>query len=419
MSNVNHEKLNELGIFELRNLARSLGVKSPTTLRRNELISEIEMVFSGKKPRYVRTTRQGRPPKTLSNSTELMNNIIIPIEYDREQHNFINQKFILNDSGVENIGIQKESTLFKSIIKLSPDETYGFAFRKGFNEIKNNLILINQNQIEQYKLKDGDEISGTYILTTMGSYVVSEILSLNGMAFNENIVRNDFEQMCATTPNKHMKLSIYKNDEQIFADIDSFSTLCKGQRVLMICNNENNLNVEILSRLSSSKQANILVLMIDECPEYYFELLSKYNLEILSNNYNISNENFDLKLSCKLQNIIRNIENGDDYIIFVNDIIKFYSYLVNANILLNQTHEQAKINAENYLKKLILLGKNCAKSSLTIICATDETTINSSPEYSNSVFKNLFNNIIVYKNVKKEYFISKELCTIKNKKNAN
>lgn len=414
MSSMDNEKLNSLGIFELRNLARSLGVKSPTTLKRSELISEIELVFSGKKPKYVRATRQGRPPKVMSNPSDLMN-IITPVEYDKEQHEFINQKFVLNDCEVDNIAVQKEGTFFKSIIKLAVDSAYGFAFKNGFNETKENLILINKTQIGQYKLKDGDEITGYYILTTIGSFVVSEILSLNGVAFSDKITRNSFEQMCATAPNKKLKLSIYKNDDEIYSDIDNFATLCKGQRALLICNNENNLNNEILSRLSSLKQANILVLMIDESPEDYFELLSKYNLEVLSNNYNVTNENFDLKLNCKIQNIIRNVENGQDYIIFINDIIKFYLYLVKSNILLNQTREQAEINAENYIKRIILLGKNCSNVSLTVFCATDEATINAS-NYSNIVFKNLFNNIVVYQNSKKQYSLNKERSVRKIKK---
>lgn len=412
MNTMNHEKLKELGIFELRNFARSLGVKSPTTLKRDELINEIEMVFSGKKPRYVRTTKQGRPPKTLTNSSELMN-IITPVEYDKEQHDFVNQNFVLNDSEVDNIGIQKVGTFFKSIIKLAVDSTYGYAFKNGFNETKDNLILINKTQIEQYKLKDGDEITGYYILTTIGSYILSEILSLNTVAFSDKIVRNNFEQMCATMPNKKLKLSIYKDDVEIYSDIDSATPLLKGQRALFICNSGNSLNNEVLSRLSSLQQANILVLMIDECPEDYFELLSKYDLEVLSNNYNSNNENFDLKLSCKIQNIVRNVENGHDYIIFINNIVKFYLYLVKSYILLNQTREQAEINAENYLKRIILLGKNCSNSSLTIICGADETSINTSETYSNYVFKNLFNNTIVYKNTKKETGLIKERCSIK------
>lgn len=413
MNNINHEKIKELGIFELRNLARSLGVKSPTVLKRDELLQEIKLVLSGQKPKYVRTTKQGRPPKSLSNSNELMS-IIAPVEYDKENHEFVNQVFTFNDSGNE-IENEDVGTSFKSIIKLSADSSYGFAFKNGFNETKDNIILLNKAQIEKYNLKDGDEICGNYILSNSNALIVCKIISLNGMVINQNLVRNNFDQMCATTSNKKLNLSIYKNDTEIYKEIDEFAPLAKGQRTLLVSDTENNLNNEILTRLSSSKKANILVLMIDECPEDYFELLSKNDLEILSNNYNSNNENFSLKMDCKIQNLIRQVENCNDHILFINDIVKLYLYLIKTNILLNQTKEQAEINAENYLKNLILLGKNCKETSLTVICSINETTINSFPETSKYVFKNLFNNIIVYKKVKKGYYLIKERCSTKNK----
>lgn len=412
MNNINENKIKELGIFELRNLARGLGVKSPTSLKRDDLLQEIQLVLSGQKPKYVRATKQGRPPKVLSNSEELMS-IITPVEYDKGNYEFVNQVFSFNDSEME---LEDEvGTYFKSIIKLSADSSYGFAFKNGFVETKENVILINRSQIEKYKLKDGDEICGYFIKSNSGTFIVCKIVSLNAKAINENLERKSFEQMCATIPNKKLNLSVYKHDTEIYKEIDDFAPLAKGQRALFVTETDENLNNEILTRLSSSHTANILVLMIDECPEDYFELLSKNDLEILSNNYNSNNENFNLKLECKIQNLIRKVEDGNDYILFINDIAKLYLYLVKSNILLKQTKEQAEINAENYLKDLILLGKNCKDANLTVISSIDKATIGTFSEASRYVFKNLFNNIVVYKKVKKEFLLNKELCVTKNK----
>ena len=63
-------ELNELRIHELRDLARKMGVNSPTTLKKDEIIKEILGILSGEKEPASKTTKQGRPPrnqdKTLS-----------------------------------------------------------------------------------------------------------------------------------------------------------------------------------------------------------------------------------------------------------------------------------------------------------------------------------------------------------------
>ena len=42
--------LNSLGIYDLRKIGTKIGVKSPTTLKKQQLIKEILCVQSGKKP---------------------------------------------------------------------------------------------------------------------------------------------------------------------------------------------------------------------------------------------------------------------------------------------------------------------------------------------------------------------------------
>lgn len=58
-------------IHVLRNIARGKGVKSPTTKRKSELISEIELIEMGLQKPYVTSNKQGRPAK-YENLTYLM-----------------------------------------------------------------------------------------------------------------------------------------------------------------------------------------------------------------------------------------------------------------------------------------------------------------------------------------------------------
>ena len=55
--------LEDLGIYQLRELAREIGVHLPTTMRKGDLIQKIREIASGEAQPFVATTKKGRPPK--------------------------------------------------------------------------------------------------------------------------------------------------------------------------------------------------------------------------------------------------------------------------------------------------------------------------------------------------------------------
>ena len=56
-------QLYEMDIHALRNIAREVGVKAPTTLKKKELIDEILQMESGNQQPCI-PTKKGRPPKS-------------------------------------------------------------------------------------------------------------------------------------------------------------------------------------------------------------------------------------------------------------------------------------------------------------------------------------------------------------------
>lgn len=55
----------KLCIYELRELARKVGVKAPTSLKRAELIKRINDICSGKEKPFSEIRVKGRPAKTF------------------------------------------------------------------------------------------------------------------------------------------------------------------------------------------------------------------------------------------------------------------------------------------------------------------------------------------------------------------
>jgi len=414
MEKINVEKLNELGIFEIRNLAREVGVYSPTTLKKQELIEKILRIMEGQDEPYIKKTKQGRPPKNLTSINNLVDVIVPSKIFENKKTITANKTFFcdLNESLNVNV-IGTNETNFKSLVKVYNNGEYALAFLNEYKEDIEKVVFITNLQLEFYKLKTGDEITGKYTFVTQDKpFILKEIYSINGNNFTESFKRNDdFAFLPALPPCQKLKLSIYKINEEIYNNLDLIAPLAKGQRVLLHSYSFNNsLNYQILNRLTTSvNDLKGLAILIDEMPENYYALKNNNRMETLSNNY-CQNSNFRLELDIKLERLKRQVENGEEVVLFINDLDKLNGYLINLYILENNNKDNAKIFAEEYIKNLILLGKySINNGSLTVVCGL----LNS----QNNNFLNLFNNIVCYKKVGFEFKLDINNCSTYNIEN--
>ena len=68
----------QLGVYELRGLARELGIPSPTTKKRDELVSLISDYFKNGAPAETKIQKRGRPYKKLTSLEEIINSVKVP-----------------------------------------------------------------------------------------------------------------------------------------------------------------------------------------------------------------------------------------------------------------------------------------------------------------------------------------------------
>ncbi len=397
MENINEEKLQELGIFEIRNIARDVGVYSPTLFKKQELIDKIMRVITGKDEPYVKKTKQGRPPKNISNLNNLVD-VIMPTKLfeDKKESDYS----YFNDIN-ENINVAScdgKEKIFKGYVKVYVDD-FALVFYENFKEDKN-VVFVTSQQIKQYKLKSGDIITGKAIFVDDSKpFILKEVYSINEMQFNSSFERNeDFENKFAIYATKKLKINVYKGEDEIFNLIDSKSPFAKGQRVLL--KNANNFSFEILHKLTTgNNNLKGLAILIDESPENYFEVNSNSKLSVISNNFGNRVNNLALEIEVKLDNLLRQVELGEDVILFINSLEKYINYFVNENILNKLTKEEAIAKTKKNLNDIILLGKNTNNGSLTVVV---------NAENSNE-FDSLFNNILVFDKLKYKVILNEEL----------
>ena len=392
MENINYESLEKLGIFEVRNIAREVGIYSPTTLKKQELVEKIIDVISGKEKPYLKTTKQGRPPKNITTLNDLMGVIIPPQLLDNKKEFTTKNSFNDFNETIDCNTLGTNESCFQSFIKVYDD--YALAFYKNIREDKDNVVFINRNQVSYYNLRSGDKISGKSVFISNDKpLILKELYSINDVSFTSDSVRNcEFNQLPAIISNQKLPLSIYKNDEEMFKEIDLFNPLAKGQRILLSSDFNNDFVFNVISRLTTANN-NLkgLAVLIDEIPENYYVMLANSKIEVISNNYN-QKEDLILKVDVKTNNLLRCVEDGEDVLFYVNDISKLYNYFINHFVLEKFSLEEAKVKAKQHLVNTILLGKNTERGSLTVIFGNNETR-----NFDIEDYECLFNNKIYYK----------------------
>ena len=157
------ELLLQSSIFELRNIARDVGVASPTIYKKEELLAKIFQIINGEAKPHVPKSKQGRPPKSLA-STVRKSVIDVVLPTTDNVYTMEDQEPLYLSESVQAF-LENEKTVSKKIIEISGhlDMTpYGYGFVRKDREVYSAFAgaYISPKLIASCKLKYGDHIKG-------------------------------------------------------------------------------------------------------------------------------------------------------------------------------------------------------------------------------------------------------------------
>ncbi len=153
------DQLDKLSIFQLRELARRMGVFSPTSKRKGELIESIMDISNGNASPHFSKTKQGRPPK---NAGFNFVDVLMP--------ETTSQPFVLSQGDFGKI------SQVEGVVEIS-NGLNGFVWQ--FKDNRYNCIFLPAKLISEYNLKMGDKICGK-VMYKDGQLSVSQLTKING-----------------------------------------------------------------------------------------------------------------------------------------------------------------------------------------------------------------------------------------------
>lgn len=332
------KNLENMGIYQLREFGREVGVQSSTTYQKNALIEKILLILTGQEKPTERTN-QGRPPKGVSkffatssmpekiNDSELK---YAPIE---------NQNPYLTLSCPE---AEKLTEEIKFIGFLENENDKYFVRLRNINTNKLTYVFILNNVVEKYSLIQGDKIKGVaHKFADNKALILCSILEIN-----------DIKEENYTKP----KLSFEELNIN-FCEKESFEILNNkieiGSRNLIEVNNyieDNNLIKELIQ----TKNFKIVYLGLQISPEQEY-LITR----IIENS-----ENFIVPFDCDKETNIIFTNNCINYI--KNTIVKGEKILLivqNINMLLNTSNQEI-------IKTLFALSRDTTNAGSITTLAT-------------------------------------------------
>ncbi len=191
-------RVKQLGVFELRGLAREIGIPSPTTKKREQLIKLILEKFKNGFTTDVQEKRKGRPFKKLSTIDEIVfsmtednNDKAMTFEnimlFAQDTHNFTNRPS------------SKETIELEAIVRKDKD---------GFNaNNKEKWIYFNEDSESYKKLRQGDKVKVQAQLIGQGNqYQANQILEINDIEA-EKYVKGQYTQRKEVLSNQILEIN--------------------------------------------------------------------------------------------------------------------------------------------------------------------------------------------------------------------
>jgi len=352
-----------MNIFELRHIGREIGVKSPTSKNKGELVDsimeKIEEIKQGKaKLPTENTTKKrsrGRPPKSIftlqstkdvilggslkdedgaSILDDLLSNpedafptedekpAVPPKQKEKKSKERENRTWQKKENYDDDLPLLKK----EGVLEIMPDG-YGFLRAKNCEPGSDDAYIAAQ------KIKKGGLRKGDYIIAEAKQQTenrpagVINILTVNGKPPESALNRPYFDNLTPIYPDHRFRLEIpnQKNDYAIRA-IDLVAPIGKGQRAMIVSPPKAG-KTTLLKKIAHSISENypevkLLVLLIDERPEEVTDMQRSIKGTVIYSTFDETPEHHTKASELVLERAKRLVENGEDVVILMDSLTR-------------------------------------------------------------------------------------------------
>lgn len=298
--------LEQFTLAQLRELAKTKGIKSITKYKKEELIILLN---------------DGTLENTENddNTEETNEEIIESIEKNdnaETEVSFGNVSYKLTNEG---------DKIVEGILEVLPD---GYGFLRGENYLSTpNDVYISPIQIRRFRLDTGDKLKGISRMAKEGERFPSLIFvgEVNGEHPEKALRRQKFDDLIPIYPNERLHLET-KSNEYAMRIIDLISPIGKGQRGMIVAQpkvGKTTLIKKIAnSIITNNPEVELIVLLIDERPEEVTDMRRSINGDVIYSTFDELPEHHVKVAEMVLERSKRLVEQGKDVVILLDSITR-------------------------------------------------------------------------------------------------
>ena len=330
MSTYTKEMLESISIFAIRDIAKEVGISSPTKKNKAELIDLILKISSGEME-PPEAPRRGRPKKP----TELPPQAAEPAKASEQP------KSRGNRYGRDNAGRyeSKQAAGFhddkrggepdqmrEGFLEINPD---GYGFLRVRNCECNEMdAYVPSVKIKQYGLRKGDKVRAMCKTLQEGKpAAVVNVISVNGVDYAELGKRPNFDDLVPIYPDERLRMEVPSRPRDYATRcIDIVAPIGKGQRGIIVSPPKAG-KTTLLKMIAGSIAENypdivLFVLLIDERPEEVTDMQRSVRGEVVYSTFDEMPEHHTKTAEMLLDRAKRLVEMGKDVVILMDSLTR-------------------------------------------------------------------------------------------------
>ena len=338
MADYTKEMLEATSIFAIRDIAKEVGISSPTKKNKAELIDLILKISSGEMA-PPEAPRRGRPKK----QTE----IPVPSEegaepapvQESEEHAARprGDRFVKMDQGFrrgdrrgqafhEEKRREDADQMREGFLEINPD---GYGFLRVRNCECNEMdAYVPAVRIKQFGLRKGDRVRAMCKTLQEGKpAAVVNVVSVNGIDFAKLGKRPNFDDLVPIYPDERLRMEIPSRPRDYATRcIDIVSPIGKGQRGIIVSPPKAG-KTTLLKMIAGSIAENypdivLFVLLIDERPEEVTDMQRSVKGEVVYSTFDEMPEHHTKTAEMLLDRAKRLVEMGKDVVILMDSLTR-------------------------------------------------------------------------------------------------
>ena len=362
-----NQAIYKMGIYELRTLAREMGVPSPTTLKRQQLIDSIIEISKGEK-KAVKGLTRGRKPK----NTESISNILqrySDCSNGQDNVSYIPNNFptptllqvsIPSQVFVNDLAVHDGVKLIKNgIVQVLPS---------GIGEIKlmeNQTITVPKNLIENYAIESGKNLQVFCVENPdkQGSFIATDINQ-------DGIIQSQTKFNSLLTLPRTKKID-FQPQLSVFKQFFEKNSVLAGQCVIVTYAQDVNPEIIVTELTHSVQDAGAKkVALFSNQLDYSFlknDFNNYYSMSVLDNAVNRL-KNIELAIDA----VKKYAEQGNDCVFMLGNLSTIFNTCRHIFIGRGQSELFANESAIQFLYSLLGTAKQTEKGSVTILAIEQE-----------------------------------------------